>query len=691
MEDVQTMATDGSSWSSIDRRRFLKTTGAGALVMSVAGCQGDGGDTTTGEGDTTTAGEGVDEDEDTPTETETETTIQEEKEVPRGGTITFGVSNTPKGLNPLAVSSAYSWILLDFVYAGGTYIEPVNFEVKPWAYSDWTVENVESGKPDVYFDVRDDLTFTDGEDLTVEDVLFSYRYMMEQKPARYLSSVEPIEKVEEAGNDWDVHMKLTKRIGTYASNQLAIPLLPKHIWSEVDDYQKYQPGQQVPDRPVGSGFGDITKYQADTSAEIEFQDTPLTNQQWVKDHPRLRAGGPFLDGVRYKFFTEQSPLTQAFLQGGVDTTYGSIPSSKVPDVKGASGRELVPGSDTGYGYFGYNLRRVPFDDLSFRQALSFLWDDTLWINRLNRGLAFEGDFAIPPGYAAVRPDLANDVDDLKDPRSQAFHFRQTAPGVANINGVREFLKNGEMITGEGGTYVGKEYPGSFTGVTASQSEPRHEYTFGPVKSSVLKNADTDKEIRVDGKTLTEIHGRPVRYLMYPPQVVPELTEMDQEWATQMKKLGIPVKTEVLSFNSLLDVVYAKEDFDLYHMGWTSTSPFGVSSLYGIFHSDNADDHADGNDSAMLNNSIGYGLFDYATADELISNARTEMETEKRNELIQRAAERIYLDQAYMVFDYSKIRWPVNTDEYAGFIQNIPSPGGTYFPTQTMFGIYRKQG
>jgi len=685
------MAPDGPNGDSINRRRFLKTTGTGAVAVSLAGCQGGDGDTTTG-GTPTEGDGGTDAPTATPTETETETTIQEEKEVPRGGTITYGVSNTPKGLNPLAVSSAYSWILLDFVYAGGTYIEPVNFEVRPWVYPDWTVENASSGTPDVYFDVRDDLTFTDGEDLTVEDVLFSYRYMMEQKPARYLSSVEPIETVERADNDWDVHMKLTKKIGTYASNQLAIPIIPKHVWSEVDDYQKYQPGQQVPDRPVGSGFGKITRYQPDTSAEIEFQDTPLTSQQWVKDHPRLRDGGPFLDGIRYKFYTEQSPLTQAFLQGGVDTTYGSMPAPKVPDVQQASGRDLVPGSDTGYGYFGYNLRRVPFDDITFRQALSFLWDDELWINRLNRGLIYEGDFAVPPGYAAVRPDLANDVKNLKDPRSQAFHFRQSSPGVPNIQGIRNFLKNNEMITGEGGTYVGQEYPGSFTGVTASQTDPRHEYTFGSVKSSVLKNADTDKEIRVDGKTITEIHGRPVRYLMYPPQSVPELTEMDKEWAEQMRKLGIPVKTEVLSFNSLLDTVYAKENFDFYHMGWTSTSPFGVSSLYGIFHSDNADDHSEGgNDSAMLNNSTGYGLFDYATADDLISNARTEMDTQKRNDLTQKAVERIYLDQNYMVFDYNKIRWPVNTNEYDGFIENIPSPGGTYFPAQVMFGLYRKQG
>jgi peptide/nickel transport system substrate-binding protein len=684
------MARDGPSWDSVDRRRFLKTTGAGAVAMSVAGCSGgDGGDTPTEEA-TEPPEDGTATATATPTETETETTIEPEKEVPRGGTITFGVSNTPKGLNPLAVSSAYSWILLDFVYAGGTYLDPYNFEVHPWVYPDWTVENVDSGAPDVYFDVRDDLTFTDGEDLTIDDVLFSYQYMMDQKPARYLSSVEPIENIEEADNDWDVHMKLTKPIGTYEVNQLAIPIIPEHIWTEVDDYQKYQPGQQAPERPVGSGFGKVTKYQADTSAKIEFQDTPLTSQQWVKDHAKLRDGGPFLDSIEYKFFTGQSPLNQAFLQGEVDCMYGSMPASKVPDVQKAQGKMLVPGSDTGYGYFGYNLRRVPFDDLPFRQALSFLWDDVYWINRLNRGLAFEGDFVIPPGYASVRPDLANDVDNLKDPRSQAFHFRESSPGIANIQGIRSFLTNGEMITGEGGTYVGQEYPGSFSGVTASQSEPRHDYTFGPVKSSVLKNAETDKEIRVDGKTIPEIHGRPLRYLMYPPQTVPELTEMDKEWSTQMRKLGIPVKTEVLSFNSLLDTVYAKEDFDLYHMGWTNTSPFGVSSLYGIFHSDNADPHGDGNDSAMLNNSTGYGLFDYASADDMISEARQTMETETRNELTQKAAERIYLDQNYMVFDYSKIRWPVNSAKYAGFLQNIPSPGGSYFPNQVMFGLYQKE-
>jgi len=682
------MARDGPSWDSIDRRRFLKTTGAGAVAVSVAGCQGDGGDTETdGDGDG-----GTPEDDATETPTETATTIAAGEEVPRGGIMTIG-SSQPKGVNPLAVSSSYSWALMDYVYTYGTALDPFEFQVHPSAYTDWTVENVESGKPDVYFDVRDGMTFNDGEDMTVEDVVWTYNYLMEQKPGRYLSTVKPIETVEKAsGNDWDVHMKLTKPVGTYEVNQLSLPLLPKHIWSDIDDYQKYQPGQQIGDgRPVGGGPGRITKYDQDTSAEIEFRDDyNLNDLEWIEEHDKLRAGGPFLDGLRFKFYTSENSKIQAVLEGNLDATFEGVPSGQIEKARNKDFLELVPGTDSGYGYFGYNLRRKPFDDLPFRQALSFLWDDVYYIRRLNKNLAIEGDFVIPPGFSSVRPDVRNGVEDWEHPGSQAFHFRQSGPGVPNIQGIRKFLSDGQVITGEGGTYVGQDYPGSFTGVTASQSEPRYDYSFGPVESSVLQSADTEKELRVDGETITSILGRPIKYIMYPPQLVPTLTEMDKEWSKQMRNLGIPVKTEVLSFNALLDTVYAQEDFDLWHMGWTNTSPFGISSLYNIFHSDNADDHSEGNSETQLNNATGYGLFDYAGADDLISNARQTMETEARNDKTARATEKIYLDQNYMVMSYGRSRWPVDKTKWAGFLRGIPDPGSSYFSTQIMYGIHQKE-
>ena len=680
---------DRSERGGLDRRRFLKSTGAGVASIGIAGCgQGPGGESSPTEPPTETASP-------TPTATVTPEAVEPGADIPTGGTFRLGLPEPPKGINILATSSAYSAAIYDLIYEAGTFIDPVTFDVQPWVYTDWTVENADAGEPDIYFDVREGLTWNDGESFTLDDVLFTYDYLLEQQPGKYVSSLEPIVSVQEASNDWDVHMRLDKPVGTFDSTQLAFPLLPEHIWSDVDTFNEYQPGQQVSDgRPVGLGPGVVTSYEPDTAIEVEFRDPEeyqLSRLQWMQDHENLRAGGPFLDRIRYLVYTSQSARVEAFFNDEIDSMYQSIPPASTQRVRDTEGLSLIQGSDTGFGYVAFNLRRVPFDDITFRQAMGFLWDDIYWVRRLNRNLVFEGDFVMPPAFAAVRPETAKEgAEVMTDPAAQAFTFRESQAGVPDIEGIRTFLTEGQIITGEPGTFVGQEYPGSLTGVTTSQTEPKHEYSFGEVQSPVLEDYGADQEIRIDGQTIGELKGGPLEYHTYPPQLVPELTKMDENYTQNMKALGIPVRRKVISFNSLIDAVFGQEDFDFTHLGWGGLSPFGTSSLYNLYHGDNADDHAvveegseQENDTRLLNNQTGYGLFDDASADELIAEARTEMDADRRNELARQAVEKIYLDFPLMVFDYDKLLWPVRSSDFTGFIQGVAGPGDQELPTQLL--------
>lgn len=668
---------DDPTHDSIDRRRFVQAVGAGALATGLAGCTQSNTTTDGSPGATTTAGQ-----QGTPTQ---------------GGTLTMSLPSSPPSINILKTSSSYAAAIYELVWAYGTKLDWTTNEVKPWVFTDWTIENTEGDNPspDVYFNVRDGLTWNDGTEFTVSDVIFTYNYLLEQKPGKYTSSLQPIESVEKASGDWDVHLSMNQVVGTYALNQLGMPLLPEHVWSEVDDYTQYLPGQNIDKgRPVGLGMANVTQYQPDTSIGLEFRDPDeyvLGQLDWLKEHDTFSAGGPFLDNLRYLVYSSQQAYVKDWFNNEIDAIYNNIPGSEYQKAV-KQNRQLIEGSDTGYGYVGFNLRRTPLDDATFRQMLGFLWDDIYWVRRLNRGQVYEGDFVIPPAYEAVRPETGTDAEILKDPATNAFTFRGSA-GTPDYKGIRKFLTEGKLINGEGGTYVGQEYPGSLTGVTASQSSPRHEYSFGKVQSQVLKDAGVSKEIRVDGQTIPEIKGEPLSYLSYPPELVPELTTMDQVYTQNMKRLGIPVKREVIGFNSLIQKTFSTEDYDITHMGWGDTSPLGVGSLYNLFHSDNADDHSvvekgskQKNDTRLLNNMTGYGLFDHASADELISQARRTIDTEKRNSLTRKAVERIYLDMPYMVFDYNKLYWPLD-DQFRGAIENIPGVGSAALHTQ-MLNIYQ---
>lgn len=660
------------------RRQFLKASGAGAVAVTLAGCSGGSDEETETTGETTSA-PGDD----------TETTAMEESEIPQGGTWKLGLGTAPKGLNPLSVGSAFSQVIMDLLYEGGTAVDPVTYEVQPNAFTDWTVENADSGEPEVFVNVREGLTFNDGESFGVDDVVFTYNYIMDQQPGEWISTVEPIDTVETAsGSDWDVHMRFNRPVGTYDSDQLSVPLLPEHVWSDVDDYQTYAPTENG--GPVGLGPARVTKYEADTAVGQEIRDDyTLTDLDWIDESEKLIAGGPFIDEVQWRVFGSSSALDRALLEGQIDSKYGGMAPAKIPDVENQEGMRNVKGQDDGNRFYMFNVRDTPMDDLAFRQVWGFAFDDRYNTQRLLRGYELKGDFVMPPGFRAVRPETDTDQEIRTGPSTNAFDFRQSDPGVVDVEGIRSFLTEGRVIDGSEGTYVGKEYPGSLTGVQASQSEAKHEYTFGPVESDLLEDEAVDKEIRVNGQTIGELKGRPLQLHAFPSDTAPRWAKMGERFTSDFRKVGVPIELNVMSFNTLLEDLFTRESFDASMLGFIGLPPFAVSHLYSRFHGDNADDHSvveegtdEENAQVQRANATGYGLSETASADDLISQARSEMNPDQRNQLARQAIERIYLDMVHMVLSYGHIHWPVNSGKWAGFIENIAGPSISNLHWQT---------
>lgn len=664
--------SDGTNES---RRKFLKASGAGAVTLSLAGCSGGGGgQETTTEGEDPTTTEGGDEETDTTTTEETvaEATAEAE-EIPRGGTFVYGMATKPDTANYMMSGSVYSAVALQLVYDYGINLDPVSYEIQPWVYTDWELQNADADQPEVVFNVRDGVTFNDGEDLTIEDVIFSHEYIIENEVGEFSTVWNNIESVEEADGDWDCRMTLTRQIGTWEASAVgACPMLPKHVWENVDDHQNYDPMAERENGPVGTGPGRLTQFEPDTSMQVVFRDPdeyPLTNLDWVEEHENLITGGPFLDKVNFKIYGSTAARTQAFLNGDIDTHYGSLRTSSIPEAQDAEGLGLVEGFDSGFSYAGFNCRNEPLDDVALRQVIAMAFDDYYWVEQIKQGYVQEGDFAQSPGYKAVRPEVVYDGELLEDPAAQAFHFRgQGQSADPAVEAMRSFLTNGEVVDGSEGTYAGQDYPGSLSGVEASQTEAKYDYTFDTAQASQLDGV-SDVELYVDGEPLSEYMDGPIEFLMDPPGENPEQAQALERWAENLRKVGIPINLEPTGFNTMTDLVYYGAEFDMYEMGWGGTSPFGTS-IRSFFHSSQTKEN--GGADSFNYNSTGYGVAG-GSSDELIMDAYTEMDPQARNEKYATAIEKIYLDMPYMVRDYSRQMWPMNTADFDGAIGNIVDP------------------
>ena len=95
-----------------------------------------------------------------------------------------------------------------------------------------------------------DHTFHDGEDLTVEDVAFSYNYINENEVPLYSVQSNFIEEAEVVDDETvRIHMPEDNPLGPF--NLLVgtqLPILPEHRWADRDE-----PSQISIDEPVGSG------------------------------------------------------------------------------------------------------------------------------------------------------------------------------------------------------------------------------------------------------------------------------------------------------------------------------------------------------------------------------------------------------------------------------------------------------
>lgn len=646
-----------TAFKGLSRRSVLAA--AGATTASLAGCFGSDDEN----GERPDGTDGVD-----------------TEGIESGGTFAIGLSRPVESLNPLTASSAPERALVDLLYQPGVLVEPEGFEAMPWIIADWD-DRETADSFEIHFDVHEDLEWTDGEPFTVEDARFTYEYYIEHEPSRFSTAVGPMQAIGGSDAGYDLVLTLSETIGSYETEQLSVPLLPEHVWADVEHYADHHP-----DEPIGLGPGEVSADEGEGLAVDLVSEWPLAAQEWVDEHDRLLSGGPYLDWLRFPVFDGPNALHRAFLSGGIDAIYApDFDVLHAGDIEHRDGVGLVGGEDDGVGLYTLNTRTSPLDDQAFRQALGMAMDRGYWADELKLGYAVPGTVVVPPAFEHLRPEAAagesvgTAVEEGPD-ELRALRFRGTGGGEFDAAPVRGFLESGAVISGAAGTYAAADYPGNLTsfGRTA-QTEAAYEYEYGEVRSSVLEAVDAERELYVDGQTIEERSDGPLTMLVAPHDERPLVSEFTRGYVDTLHELGVPIETEVRTASTVADRVYLDADFDIAPMDWSGFSAHGAATLYDLFHSDNAGENSDG----FAYNASGYGFEGSAGADDAIDELRGERDAARRNELVGELAERLSLEAPVLVRSHDRPQWPVNTAEFAGFLSGIPGAGGSNLRLQAL--------
>lgn len=290
--------------------------------------------------------------------------------------LTIGTPQEPDTINPLASSTVWGWKFMRMMYDKLVRLSP-DIEPIPWAASE--IIPVDDVTVDVI--VRSGMTFHDGMPVTAEDVKFSYDYNIEKDFAYFRPFFSVIDSTELIGDD-TVRFHLKEPFAPLITVTFAsIPILPKHIWENIDDPQDLAP-HQIP--TVGSGPFKFDRYdRGEYKRLVKFED-------------HFAADDIQIDAMDYIIYADAEGVFTGLITGEIDMTAWRMEPGQIPLAERESHLTVVSVPDFGYYHMTPNLRRAPFNDVNARRAMAHAVDKVTMVNVLLDGRGEPGSSVVAP-------------------------------------------------------------------------------------------------------------------------------------------------------------------------------------------------------------------------------------------------------------------------------------------------------
>jgi peptide/nickel transport system substrate-binding protein len=300
------------------------------------------------------------------------------------GRLIAAIAGEPDQLDPNKTSAYFSFEVLENVY--DTLVEPdANLQMRPALAESWDVS------PDQLvwtFHLRQGVTFHDGSPLTADDVVFTYRRIIDEE----LSNVDKLSAVTgvRATNPSTVVIRLKQPTPNLLTN------LGGFKGMAIVQRNNVESGQIATD-PIGTG-------------PFAFEGQKSGDSITLNANPNYWGGAPQVSGVIFRFIPEKSTALSALQAGEVDWT-DSIPTQRVNQLKDDDSINLAVTPSNDYWYLALNEARKPWDDVRVRQAISYAIDRNAIVAATSYGTAANNQLAIPEGsvwytdYTTYRYDI----------------------------------------------------------------------------------------------------------------------------------------------------------------------------------------------------------------------------------------------------------------------------------------------
>ena len=264
-------------------------------------------------------------------------------------TFTYGISGDPTSLNPVTVSDRWGLTTINMIYSPLVRIEGDGSQKMELAES---VEQANDGKS-VTVKLKDNITWSDGEKFTADDVVFTYNEKVKKENGNSDSlwvddkPVE-VEKIDEVTVKFNL-----PSVSAAAMNNIATEtyIMPEHIFKDEADFS----GNELKADPVGTGPYKLTNYKRGEYLQFE------ANESYY-------GGKPNIDKVTLRIIANADTTKVALQKGEIDASY--ILPNNIEDIK-KSDVVTYEYSENRVGYMGLNGNSEKLKDQKVRQAIFY--------------------------------------------------------------------------------------------------------------------------------------------------------------------------------------------------------------------------------------------------------------------------------------------------------------------------------
>jgi len=399
-----------------------------------------------------------------------------------------------KGLNPVRYTNEIVEAMYDYMLMPNPFDYLNLSEDIPWLLSEQPVFEVvydpKSGKNISVWTIhlRDDIYFTDGVQLTADDVVFTYEFISwinsEGAPAAYSGAVSNVENATKVDN---FTVKIFMKVEGYLISRYALDIIiyPKHIyeiedtwgWSDDDDYDIFPNWNitadnvseyevNVPNDPILICYGpfkligwtpqDLPPINAteftlernpnyfmravDEEGNILVPWSPIT-----KDNIDLH--GPYVKYLKYRVIHSQDPaeVYDALVNGEMDLASDIMITEYIDDFE-QQNMTVVGVVRLGYGHTLINTEGEGpeingtsiFNFSQFRRAIAFAYDKWRICNDVWYGHAVPVD--VPDAKCSIW-SIENPEVDLA-PYTYAYYNKEKALAELEKIGIRDIDDDG---------------------------------------------------------------------------------------------------------------------------------------------------------------------------------------------------------------------------------------------------------